>query len=96
MTHNIPEHEGYGAMHCWYYLLGGKRLTLKQIKDCAEKADYKGWNSAEITKIDRMAEPRRTQDCGSYRPQSKSLHNDLMNYRISARNLAAYRRMRRN
>lgn len=84
--------EGYRSGHPWYYLLGGKRLTLKEIRDCATARGYRGYLAHEIDETDSMAEPRRSQKLRAIRAEVKAeLADDVSRYRELARQLARRR-----
>ncbi|MEQ9230595.1 MAG: hypothetical protein RIF46_07915 [Cyclobacteriaceae bacterium] len=44
---NIPYHSG----HPWYYVLGGKTLSVREIQKEAKESGYKGYLKDDITKI---------------------------------------------
>lgn len=85
-------HGGYGAGHPWYYVLEGKRLSLKQIQLSAKASGYRGYRSEEIEKADQMNEPRRSESLRSLREVAKhELGQDVARYRELARQLARRR-----
>ncbi|NVD26780.1 hypothetical protein HUO14_02530 [Parasphingorhabdus flavimaris] len=85
-------HEGYGAGHPWYYVLGGKRLSLKEIQLSAKASGYRGYRADEIEKADQMNEPRRSESLRSLREIAKQeLGQDVVRYRELAKQLARRR-----
>ncbi|WP_160733618.1 hypothetical protein [Pelagerythrobacter marinus] len=85
-------HEGYKSGHPWYYLLGGKRLSLKEIRESARASGYKGYRADAIAKADNLHEPRRSQVLREIREQAmRELNNDVSLYREFARKLARHR-----
>jgi len=85
-------HEGYGAGHPWYYVLGGKRLSLKEIQLSAKASGYRGYRADEIEKADQMMEPRRSESLRSLREIAKQeLGQDITRYRELAGQLARRR-----
>jgi len=73
-------------------LLGGKRLSLKEIRESARASGYKGYRADAIAKADNLHEPRRSQVLREIREQVKAdLTSDLSLYREFARKLARHR-----
>lgn len=84
---------GYSAGHPWYYLLGGKRPTLKQISAYAERFEKPGYRAEEIDVAHRLPEPKRTQVLLKIRAAiMEDLRRDISGYRRAVRNLSAYRK----
>ncbi|OKL42914.1 hypothetical protein [Pseudovibrio exalbescens] len=84
---------GYSAGHPWYYLLGGKRPTLKQISAYAERFEKRGYRAEEIDAAHRLPEPKRTQVLLKIRAEiMEGLRRDMSGYREAVRNLSAYRK----
>ncbi len=85
-------HEGYRSSHPWYYLLGGKRLSLKEIREDTRKSGYGGYLARDIDEADNFAEPRRSQTLRQMRDKAKSnLCTDISRYRELSRQLARRR-----
>ncbi|MEM5585916.1 hypothetical protein WNZ15_25900 [Roseibium sp. AS2] len=83
---------GYSAGHPWYYLLGGKRPTLKQINAYAERFERRGYRVEEIDAAHRLPEPKRTAALSKVRSDiMEDLGRDMSGYREAVRNLSAYR-----
>jgi len=83
---------GYCAGHPWYYLLGGKRPTLKQISAYAERFEKRGYRAEEIDAVHRLPEPKRTAALSKTRAEiMDGLRRDMSGYRRAVRNLSAYR-----
>ena len=94
MTDTIPPCGGYSAGHPWYYFLGGKVPTLKQIRATAHARgdDYRGYRADEIDKAHLRAEPMRTNDLCKIRDEVLGgLCADISRYREVVRELHAYR-----
>ena len=51
---------GYGAGHPWYYKLGGKVLSPKQIRQSVRHSGYQGSMRADIEAADDKSEPQRS------------------------------------
>ncbi|AQQ04124.1 hypothetical protein B0E33_11420 [Roseibium algicola] len=86
---------GYCAGHPWYYLLGGKRPTLKQIWAYAQRFERRGYRAEEIDAAHRLPEPKRTQVLSKIRAEiMDGLHRDMSGYPRAVRNLSAYRKTR--
>lgn len=86
------EHEGYNSGHPWYYYLGGKRPTLKEIKEDAETSTYGGYMATDIAQADNYTEPKRSQALRAIRERvRKELARDVSGYRTCARALARRR-----
>ncbi len=84
---------GYSAGHPWYYLLGGKRPTLKQISAYAERFEKRGYRVEEIDAAHRLPEPKRTAALSKIRAEiMDGLRRDMSGYRRAVRNLSAYRK----
>ena len=54
-------HTGYDPGHPWYYLLGGKVLSFKEIRQCVIESGYQGYMLARIREADAKAEPKRSE-----------------------------------
>lgn len=85
-------HGGYGSGHPWYYNLGGKVLSPKQIKESVKQSGYQGYMRSDIAAADNRAEPQRSQTLREMRRKAMlDLASDLNGYRARARELAAFR-----
>jgi hypothetical protein len=85
---------GYCAGHPWYYLLGGKRPTLKQISAYAQRFERCGYREEEIDEAHRLPEPKRTAALSKIRAEiMDGLRRDISGYRRAVRNLSAYRKI---
>ncbi len=51
----------YKSGHPWYYHLGGKILTPKNILENAKLSNYQGYLENDVKKFDLLDEPKRTQ-----------------------------------
>lgn len=51
----------YVAGHPWYYLLGGKILSPKEILAAVKEKNIKGYMEDEIETINRKHEPQRSE-----------------------------------
>ena len=90
--HTKFTHEGYAAGHPWYYHLGGRRLSLKEIRQAAINSGYRGYDSEEIDRIAKMQEPRRSELLRTMRQKfALDLIDDISRYRKLARELVKYR-----
>ena len=85
-------HQGYNSGHPWYYLLGGKRLTLKEIRQDVRASGYRGYLERDIDAADRLPEPKRSDALRAIRKRvTKSIAQDIARYREVARKLASHR-----
>jgi hypothetical protein len=83
----------YSPGHPWFYLLGGRVLTPKEIKKSVRASDYKGWRADELKKLEAKAEPQRSQGLRKLRAVViAELADDLSRYRQVALDLYRYRR----
>ena len=83
----------YHPGHCWYYKLGGKRLSLKAIRESAMHSGYRGCMADHIDKADNLPEQKRSVKLREI--QAKVLLDlaaDITRYRECARELAAHRK----
>lgn len=72
----------YDPGHPWYYLLGGKPLTLKQIREHVGRRGYRGYNRDEIATASGRCEPRRSQELRTLRSVALGrLKEDISGYR---------------
>ncbi len=85
-------HMGYSSGHSWYYHLGGKPLSPKQIRAEVHASDYRGYAAADIVAADRLAEPKRSQRLRAFQARFQDdLRRDLSRYRQCVRALRLYR-----
>lgn len=83
----------YNAGHPWFYKLGGKALTPKQILKNVISSGYQGYMQDDIQKINKKAEPMRSAAIHKLKIKIKQeLHKDLSQYRKYARELAHFRK----
>ncbi len=96
MTYSNPHtHGGYGAGHSWYYLLGGKVLSPKQIREATRQSGYQGYARDDIHAADRKAEPQRSASLRQFREKFEAdVKKDLRFYRQMALTLHRYRKQR--
>jgi hypothetical protein len=89
MLHSVS---GYHPGHPWYYHLGGRPLTLKQIRENVLWSGYRGYKAGDIAAIGRKAEPQRSAELRRLRARFLAeLKDDISRYRDVARNLRRYR-----
>ncbi len=85
-------HCGYGAGHCWYYLLGGAILSPKQIREATRQSSYEGYARDDIRAADRKADPHRSTTLRALKERFEGeLRRDLSGYRQRALELHRYR-----
>ena len=85
-------HRGYSSGHSWYYHLGGKPLSPKQIRAEVLASDYRGYAREDIEAADRLAEPKRSQKLRAFQARFRyDLRRDLSRYRQCERALRLYR-----
>jgi len=76
------ECEGYSAGHPWYYLRGGRRLSLKEIRESVRARGYRGYLADDIAKADNMCEPQRSEALRAMRAEAVAdLKCDVSRYR---------------
>lgn len=76
-------HTDYRPGHSWYYRLGGRPLTPKQILAEARRDAYRGYRRDEIALAASRCEPRRSQELRTLRQQTVDrLRFDLARYRV--------------
>ncbi len=92
-TNEINKHQrGYQPGHPWYYKLGGKVLSPKQILATVKSSDYQGYRADDIRQADNKSEPQRSGVLRKLREETlKSLTSDLSCYRIFTCELREYR-----
>jgi len=85
-------HEGYSAGHPWYYVTGGRRLSIKEIQASVIASGYRGYMAHDIDKADQLNEPKRSGKLRSIRKEAKeALIFDISRYREVARDLVRRR-----
>ncbi len=83
---------GYQPGHPWYYKLGGKVLSPKQILATVKSSDYQGYRADDIWQADNKPEPQRSGVLRKLREETlKSLTSDLSSYRTFTNELREYR-----
>ena len=96
MTEEHTTH-GYEPGHPWYYVLGGRVLRLKEIRESAEESERGGYLSEYIIKAAQLAEPKRSAALREWRESALSkLKADIRVYREVARALTAHRQANAN
>ncbi|NHK26291.1 hypothetical protein FF098_000045 [Parvularcula flava] len=89
MSISLPPNEtGYCPSHPWYYVLGGKVLSLKQIRFEAEHNNYRGYMPDRLDEIDAKSEPKRSQSLRQLRSKIREdLKRDVSRYKELANQL---------
>lgn len=86
--HLTLEKTGYEPGHPWYYLLGGKPLSLRDILEATRQSGYRGYARERIANLDNLAEPKRSQSLRAERDRFRSdLRRDIHRYRACVREL---------
>lgn len=86
--HITLEKTGYEPGHPWYYLLGGKPLTPKEILEATRHSGYRGYAQERIAALDKLVEPKRSQSLRAQRDKYRSdLRRDIRRYRACIREL---------
>ena len=81
----------YDTGHPWYYVLGGRVHSPKQILEAVKIKGYQGYMAADITEADLKPEPKRTQALRQLKAQVLvELRKDISGYRQYARWLRQY------
>lgn len=89
---NPHTHHGYSAGHPWYYLLGGKAPSPKQIREATRQSGYEGYARSDIHVADKKPEPQRSASLRQFREKFEAdLKQDLRCYRQMALTLHRYR-----
>lgn len=84
----------YCPGHPWYYFLGGKVLTPKQILQSVIQTKYSGYDRDNIAKADQKPEPQRSELLRKLRLKFlNDLKRDLSIYRAVVRKLHAHRKL---
>ncbi len=85
-------HEGYSAGHPWYYYLGGRRLSLKEIRQSSIDRGYRGYDADTLDMLGNMSEPKRSEQLRAKRAEIVAeLKGDVARYRELAKELSARR-----
>ena len=84
----MSDSNSYSTGHPWYYVLGGKVLSLKEIWQEAEQANYKGYRETEIDKANGNNTKLRRLKAETI----QRLKVDVSGYRTSALALHRYRK----
>ena len=72
--------------------MGGKRLSLKEIREAVRASGYGGYLAGDIAQADNLAEPRRSHVLRTMRAKAKAeLQRDVSRYRELSRQLREYR-----
>lgn len=58
---NKSSDSGYSICHPWYYYLGGKVLSPKELLNTVKTSGYKGYRKADILHADAKEEPKRSE-----------------------------------
>jgi len=73
---------GYNFGHPWYYVLGGRILSPKQIRAEVSAGNYQGYMAEEINAVDNKPEPQRSEALRSFKVKFlKDLAEDISRYR---------------
>lgn len=88
-------YQDYSAGHPWYYFLGGKVLTPKQILEATRQSGYQGYRRDEITQAADLCKPQRSAKLRAIRDEAiQGLESDLTRYRQLALALHRHGRTR--
>lgn len=83
----------YNTGHPWYYVLGGRVLTLHEIRDDAIADGQAGYLQWDIEKADGLTEPKRSSALRKLREKARvNLARDISRYREVVRELCAHRK----
>ncbi len=83
---------GYNAGHPWYYVLGGRVQSPKQILQAVKEQGYQGYMAADIAEANRKPGQKRTQALRTLKAQILTeLKKDMSAYRQYACWLRQYR-----
>lgn len=86
------ECNGYQPGHPWYFFLGGRIPTPKQIIADVKASKYKGYREDEFLTADRKEEPHRSAALRRIRDEEiQGYRKDLSRYRKLACELRKYR-----
>jgi hypothetical protein len=85
-------YHNYDSFHPWFYKLGGKRLSLKEIREAVRKSGYRGYMCEDIDAADKLAEPKRSAALRKLRDKARrDLSADIAIYREVSLQLARHR-----
>ncbi len=83
----------YKSCHPWYYHLGGKILTPKNILKNAKLSNYQGYLENDIKKFNLLDEPKRTKKLDElFRNELFDLKRSLSLYRKYALEISLRRK----
>ena len=81
----MTDTHSYTPSHPWYYFLGGRPLTPKEIWQNAKDKNYHGYAWGRIEKADRLKDPKRTEKLQKMRDDFyQDFRRDLRIYRQCA------------
>ncbi|AUQ50909.1 hypothetical protein PhaeoP83_02659 [Phaeobacter inhibens] len=87
-------YQDYPTGHPWYYFLGGKVLTPKQILEATRQSGYQGYRRDGIAKAADLCESQRSAKLRAIRDEAlQGVKDDLTRYRQLA--LTLYRHGRK-
>lgn len=79
----------YSPSHPWFYKLGGKPISLKNIRHHVFQSQYEGYLADDIAKVHKMPEPNRSHRLLEMREGCLAdLRRDIQIYRRLRRELA--------
>lgn len=79
----------YSPSHPWFYKLGGKPISLKNIRHQVIQSQYQGYLADDIAKLHKMPEPNRSNRLLGMREECLAeLRRDIQIYRRLRRELA--------
>lgn len=82
------EHHGYCPGHPWFYFLGGRPRTLKEILSATRQSGYQGCARVDIKMVDALAEPKRSEQLRAMQQKFRAdLVGDISRYRECVREL---------
>lgn len=82
MSYKGHSHNEYSICHPWYYFLGGRVLSPKEIWQSVKIDGYRGYAKEDIEQADKQTEPKRTHKLRALRQQFYAdLRDDLALYR---------------
>ncbi|MBL4877172.1 MAG: hypothetical protein JKY10_11865 [Cohaesibacteraceae bacterium] len=92
MIQQLEPYEGYKPGHPWYYRLGGKIPSPKQIEAYAMSAEYRGYLAGDINDAMNRVEPQRSAALRKIRTKViADLRKDMSCYRGFACKLRRFR-----
>ena len=93
MTKTVQAND-YSVGHPWYYKLGGKVLTPKQILESVRQSEYQGYMQDDIEKLNKKSEPMRSASIRKLTLQiKKDLNKSLSQYRKYVHKLSYFRKI---